>query len=336
MKAGINAIMEKVKLDKADRLLVYELERNCRESITKMARKIGVSKQVVLYKIKRLKKTGVIKTFSIIIDESKLGYMHFEVWLQLSTVRPERKNELEKYLYDHPKVTYLSEVGSPFDLFFGLSVHEIAEFYEETRKLNLRFPNLIQNHSVTIIGEAVSYPPSYLLEKEDEERSSRYLVAKKPERVEIDGLDARIINELAKDSRIPSIRLSKKLKISPTTLRARTRRLEKEGIIQAYRAVIEPNLLGLQPYEFLITTQNLDEEKEKELETFLRLNPRVSVVLRQIGHWDFDVGFNAVDFQQCQQAMTEIRTRFAAQVREFTCVPILNVLKHSYQVLPTR
>ena len=103
-----------IKVDKIDKRILYELVKDCRQSLTKIAKKTGVSKQVVLYKINRMKKAGIIKMFSIVLNESLLGYMHFEIWIQLSSIQEERKKEYEDYLYSNKKITYLATVGPPF------------------------------------------------------------------------------------------------------------------------------------------------------------------------------------------------------------------------------
>jgi len=321
---------QSVKVDKVDRRLLYELETNCRQSLTKIAKKIGVSKQVVLYKIRRLKKAGVIQMFSIVINESMLGYMHFELWMQLSSIHPERRKELEEYLYSHGKVTFLATTGPPYDLLFGLSVHKISEFYSELKTLSQKFPGLIQNHFVTITGEAIVYPRSYLLGKADDERKKRHLVAEMPETVKLDEVDVRLLNELSWDSRMPTLELAKKLRISPTTIRSKMKRLKREGVIEAYRAVIEPTLIGVQPYELLIMSQNMDEEKE--LETYCRFNPNIIVVLRLIGRWDIDILFDAETPEQYKQIIAEIRTRFGSYIKEYSCPSINRIHRHNYLI----
>ncbi|RLE98529.1 MAG: Lrp/AsnC family transcriptional regulator [Thermoprotei archaeon] len=60
----------------------------------------------------------------------------------------------------------------------------------------------------------------------------------------LDELDKKIVELLQRDGRIPLSRLAKKIKRPRTTVNERVARLEKEGYILGYRAVVDPVKLG--------------------------------------------------------------------------------------------
>lgn len=60
----------------------------------------------------------------------------------------------------------------------------------------------------------------------------------------IDAIDIRILDELQKDGRLSNAELSRRVNLSPTPCLERTRRLEREGFIQKYTAVLDPQKLG--------------------------------------------------------------------------------------------
>ena len=62
------------KLDKKDRLILNELNNNCRESNTKIGKIIGLSRDSVAYRINTLEKEGIIENYTIEIDYDTLGY----------------------------------------------------------------------------------------------------------------------------------------------------------------------------------------------------------------------------------------------------------------------
>ena len=63
-----------MRLDKFDRKLLYELDKNCRRSYNQIGKVISKNKNTVRYRIEYLRKSGLIKKFFTIIDNSKLGY----------------------------------------------------------------------------------------------------------------------------------------------------------------------------------------------------------------------------------------------------------------------
>ena len=55
-------------IDLKDRKILYELDVDSRQSNAEIARKVGLSKQVVGFRIKRLVKEGLISWFYSIFD----------------------------------------------------------------------------------------------------------------------------------------------------------------------------------------------------------------------------------------------------------------------------
>ena len=55
---------------------------------------------------------------------------------------------------------------------------------------------------------------------------------------DLDRIDRNILNELQKDGRISNVELSKRVGLSPTPCLERVRRLERQGFIQGYTALL--------------------------------------------------------------------------------------------------
>lgn len=72
----------------------------------------------------------------------------------------------------------------------------------------------------------------------------------------IDKIDAQIIEILRTDARIPNTRLAEKIGLSPTATQARVLRLEHEGIIRYYSAVVDNGKLVGENLAFVQVTLN--------------------------------------------------------------------------------
>lgn len=59
----------------------------------------------------------------------------------------------------------------------------------------------------------------------------------------LDQIDIKILQELQYNGKISNIDLSKRVGLSPTPCLERVRRLEKQGFIMGYRALLNPELL---------------------------------------------------------------------------------------------
>jgi Lrp/AsnC family leucine-responsive transcriptional regulator len=67
----------------------------------------------------------------------------------------------------------------------------------------------------------------------------------------LDQIDRKILDELARDGRLSVAELSRRVNLSKTPCQARIKRLEAEGYILGYRAVIDPKRLGLPHVAFV-------------------------------------------------------------------------------------
>jgi DNA-binding Lrp family transcriptional regulator len=61
----------------------------------------------------------------------------------------------------------------------------------------------------------------------------------------MDRFDERILLELKADGRVSNIELSERIGLSPSATLRRVQELEKQGIIQGYRAVLDNTLMGV-------------------------------------------------------------------------------------------
>jgi Lrp/AsnC family leucine-responsive transcriptional regulator len=65
-------------------------------------------------------------------------------------------------------------------------------------------------------------------------------------RPKLDETDRKIIGELSADGRLPLAELGRRISLSSPAVAERVHRLERDGVITGYRAVIDPRALGYQ------------------------------------------------------------------------------------------
>jgi Lrp/AsnC family leucine-responsive transcriptional regulator len=82
----------------------------------------------------------------------------------------------------------------------------------------------------------------------------------------IDQIDRKILDELSRDGRVSVAELSRRVNLSKTPCQARIKRLEEQGYILGYRAVIDPKRLGLPHVAFVEV--KLSDTRKAALEAF--------------------------------------------------------------------
>jgi Lrp/AsnC family leucine-responsive transcriptional regulator len=75
---------------------------------------------------------------------------------------------------------------------------------------------------------------------------------------DLDRIDRNILNELQLDGRISNVELSKRVGLSPTPCLERVKRLEKQGFISGYTALVNPHFLGASLLVIVEITLNRD------------------------------------------------------------------------------
>ncbi|ENO11770.1 transcriptional regulator [Thermoplasmatales archaeon SCGC AB-539-C06] len=90
-----------IKIDLKDRKILYQLDSNSRQSLTQIGKNVGLKKDVVSYRIKRLQDEGVIKNFWTAINTFKLGYNVFRIYINFQYVSSNIKNEIIQHFIDY-------------------------------------------------------------------------------------------------------------------------------------------------------------------------------------------------------------------------------------------
>ena len=106
-----------------------------------------------------------------------------------------------------------------------------------------------------------------------------------------------------------NIEIGKRLKVSPNTVKNRIKNLEKKKVIQGYSAFIHPTVLGCPCYKILLTTNNIDDAKERKLISFAESRPEIIFIEKVVGKWDYEYDIecnNERDFRQLMRSMKDI------------------------------
>ena len=236
--------LNELSLDKKDRQLLYLLDLDGRMNYSQLAKKTRMSKQLVKYRTERLEKEGFIKGYFTMIDTSRLGFTTFRVYLKFRNLTPEKKNKIVEYLKNQKSIWAVVLIAGKWDLALGIAVKDIYDFYKIWDKLLEDYLDLIGDYKISIYSPIYHYAKKYLSE---DHKESVIRVLGGNEKVDYDDKDIKLLIALSKDARASLLDLSSLLKATPESISYRIKQLEKKGIIQGYRAMINVHKLD---YEF--------------------------------------------------------------------------------------
>lgn len=95
-------------------------------------------------------------------------------------------------------------------------------------------------------------------------------------KADLDSLDRKILAVLRRDGRITVTDLAKEVGMSKTPCQVRMRKLVDSGVIQGFRAIVDPASLGLDHVAF--TEVKLSDTREQALSEFNRAVQRISEI----------------------------------------------------------
>lgn len=104
----------------------------------------------------------------------------------------------------------------------------------------------------------------------------------------LDKFDQAILHALGEDGRISIADLARRIGLSKTPTQARLRRLEKEGIITGYRALIDPIRIGLDHVAFVeVKLTDTREEALAKFNAALAKVPEIEQAHLMASHFDY-------------------------------------------------
>jgi len=304
------------KLDLKDRKILYQLDLNCRQSNTQIGKKIGLKKDVVGYRIKRMEEAGVIKGYWTNIDSYKFGYEVYRYYIVFQNVTSDIKNEIIEQLINYKNTWVVRSIKGLYDISLVLWVDSIPKFYSFWDEFNEKYGDYFAEKIFSVYLQDDAYPLSYLL-LEEYEKSDRdkCLQTTGGEPVEIDDVDYKLLNYIVENARIPLIELAEKLGCSSQAANYRIKNLMKKRIIQAFRVNIDVSKLGLQEFKVDIWLKKLS--KRKQIWNCIKYNPYVTFISTSAGYADLEIVFTTEDSDKLIEILEDVFSKFPGAVRKY-------------------
>ena len=302
-----------VRLDKADRVILAELDRDCRVPIKRLARLARKSRQAVEYRIARLVEEGVITSFNVAINPHKMGYKLYKLYLQLRNVPAERKRLLD-YLRTSGIVYWMGECDGVWDLIFAIFTRSDYDFYALKNDLISRFGKVIVKQGWGMLIDVKQYPKMYFTGKVAPPTEFAGEVAQS----EMDELDYAILREIVNEARMPITTLAGRVKATPMTVAARLKKMEREGVIIQYRIGVDLGKLGLEYYKAIIHVDRYTEEDARKLLSYVSSLPQIQYFIRDV--WNLEPELVVHNYQEYGEIMDRMRAGFPQVIRNVESV----------------
>lgn len=311
------------KLDLKDRKILRELDMDARMPIKRLAKKVGVSRQVAQYRIDRMRKEGVITGFLTIFDSAVAGRRWFRVVVQLRRISAAEKEAFVSYFQSNPHVVWLGEVGGNWDFVINIASDDQFSFDRLFRAYLEKWGRFIQRYEILAYINVRDQQRAYVLPEYEPGGGALFHEMRFNPAAALDALDLKIALELSKGAALHFSAIASRLSINCKTVQNRIESMEKSGLILGYRTMVNPNKLGHESYMLFLGVNAYDASLEKQLDEFLR-HPNVTFVVRQLGRWRIGLEAEFGSREEFHEFLVELRTRFGDMISEYETFPIFH------------
>jgi len=320
----------KASLDAKDRKILYELDINSRQASSKIAKKVGLSKQVVNFRIKRLIKEKLISFFYTVIDISKLGFAVHKIFLRLQNIDSEKEKALVNFLVKHPNVVWVASCDGKFDLAFGTWAKDILFLDKTLTELDKKFGGYIAERQIATILRGDYFIRDYIIGKEKPSSYRESSFGAIPAPTKIDEKDWKILFLLGKNSRTTAVEIAKMAKLSGDAIAGRIKRLEKSGVIRHYNIVPNESKFPYLHYKVLIGFRNISEEREKILREYCRTNSNIVYIVKSLGQWEFEIDLEVESAEHFREIMMDLKKTFSDILKDYSALHIYQIHKYNF------
>jgi Lrp/AsnC family leucine-responsive transcriptional regulator len=133
-------------VDEKDLRILEILSANCRESAVAIGRQVGLGSDAVIARIKHLKSTGVIRRFTINVDQQRLGRQQYTVMLQMKQFDEKHQSMLKEFVRTRPQILRCIKTVGTWDIMLMMSVEDAMQFHTIIKALKVAFSDVIKNY----------------------------------------------------------------------------------------------------------------------------------------------------------------------------------------------
>jgi len=315
-----------VKIDLRDRKILHQLDVNARQSASQIGKKIGLNRDVVTYRIKKLQNEGIILNYYTVIDASKLGYISFRFYFVFQYASQEIQNEIIEYFIKNKYTYFVGPIEGIYNLLVIMWVRNVTDFYsfyEETKK---KYGYYFKESNFCLYVQLLHYRASFLIDTPDVRTDPMITGGQK--QIELDDIDIQLLKIIAGNARLPTIEIAKELNTTTMVVSHRIRKMIKKGVIQGFKTNLDYIKLGYQ--NFKVDIHLKDYKDIKDIIKYITQNPHLYYINKTAGHADLEIEFYVKTINDLHQIMMDLVTKYPGEIKYYNTFNILNFIKRQF------
>jgi len=137
-----------ISLDRKDRAILHELQRDGRLSNVALAERVRLSESACLRRVKRLEESGLVARYALIVDQARAG-LPGNVFVQITLNRQQQEDlsRFEQAVAGVPEVMECYLMSGDADYLLRVVVADTADFERIHSEHLTRLPGVARVHS---------------------------------------------------------------------------------------------------------------------------------------------------------------------------------------------
>ena len=303
------------KLYVKDMKILKELDFGARQPLSQIARKVGLSPEVVNYRIKQLENKGIITGYYPIIDLSKLGYIYCRYAMELERLNTDIEKKFIEFACDHPGLGWYVLKGNMHISVSGY-VKTVDEIKGVMDDLNNQFYAVIKTKRPSIATKIYHFKRNYLYNTKDPET----LIWGEATPVSVDEIDKKILVILTENVRIPSTDIARQVDLTSMAVINRIKRMEKNRLILGYRCALDLQKLGYTHHKIELFIENLSKKRKEQLIEYIRMHPNIVYITDVVDYVDLECEAQLKSADDVYPLMMKMREEFP-EIKRFQSTP---------------
>jgi len=156
-KAAYKPYEKSITLDEIDGKICYLLGMNSRISSIEMAKKINISSDAILQRLKRLKKEEIILGYNLVLNQEKINQTHYKILIFLNNISKEKEKSLIMFSSINNRVIAIVKTLAEWDYEIDIEVENVNQLKEFTMNLTNHFSDIIKDYDLIRIVNMPKY-----------------------------------------------------------------------------------------------------------------------------------------------------------------------------------
>lgn len=135
--------MKPLELDKTDKIILLELQKNSQQAVAELAAKAGLSASSCHRRVKLLEDAGIITGYTANLDRAALGFSNeFFVEVSLSAQTEEAFEKFERAIQRVPEILECHLMSGQFDYLLRVAATDATDYERIHRSRISRLPGV--------------------------------------------------------------------------------------------------------------------------------------------------------------------------------------------------